>query len=427
VADASPEHLEDLVARLERERAAADRAYNDALTALDRALQTSAPPLPPPPPAAAGETPLRPPTDVATGRGGLLQRWGARLLGPQFAAQSAFNAAVVARLDEIAASDAALRGTIARLLDAVRDRFDQRAALDSRLILYLQTITAFVDSKDRSLSGPEIRARLGVVEQRLMAMKREIEQAGRPAGPAAAPSRDDAFAGGIDSATYSAFEDRFRGARQEIRTRLEDYLPLLTATSDVVDIGCGRGELLDLLKAHNVAARGVDTNQAMVEECRGRGLRVEQGDALGFLKHQQDGSIGGLVAIQVVEHFEPGYLMRFIEAAFHSMRPGAPLVLETINPACWMAFFETYIRDLTHIRPLHPDTLKYLVEASGFQNVEVRFRQPVREADRLQRASTVTAGESPALAAIAATLDDHADKLNARLFSSMDYALVARR
>ena len=158
-----------------------------------------------------------------------------------------------------------------------------------------------------------------------------------------------------------------------------------------------------------------------------RGLRVEQGDALGFLKQQQDGSIGGLVAIQVVEHFEPGYLMRFIEAAFHSMRPGAPLVLETINPACWMAFFEAYIRDLTHIRPLHPDTLKFLVEASGFRDVEVRFRQPVRDADRLQRVSTATAGESPALAAIAATIDDHADKLNARLFSSMDYALVARR
>jgi len=181
------------------------------------------------------------------------------------------------------------------------------------------------------------------------------------------------------------------------------------------------------LKAHNVSARGVDTNRAMVEECRARGLRVEQGDALGFLKQQGDGSIGGLVAIQVVEHFEPAYLMRFVEAAFHGMRPGAPLVLETINPACWMAFFETYIRDLTHIRPLHPDTLKYLVEASGFRDVEVRFRQPVRDADRLQRASSPSVSESPALAAVAAAIDDHADKLNARLFSSMDYALVARR
>ena len=65
------------------------------------------------------------------------------------------------------------------------------------------------------------------------------------------------------------------------------------------------------------------------------------------------------------------------------MTPGAPLVLETINAACWMAFFETYIRDLTHQRPLHPDTLRYLVEASGFSSVDVRFREPVSAADRL--------------------------------------------
>jgi len=171
----------------------------------------------------------------------------------------------------------------------------------------------------------------------------------------------------------------------------------------------------------------VDTNRAMVDECVARGLQVEQGDALGFLNRQTDGGLGGVVAIQVVEHFEPAYLMRFLEAAFHKMRPGAPLVLETINPACWMAFFETYIRDLTHVRPLHPDTLKYLVEATGFQHVDVRFRQPVRDEDRLQRTPAAASTESAALKALAAAVDDHADKLNARLFSSMDYAIVARR
>ena len=76
------------------------------------------------------------------------------------------------------------------------------------------------------------------------------------------------------------------------------------------------------------------------------------------------------------------------------MKPGAPLVLETINAACWMAFFETYIRDLTHQRPLHPDTLRYLVEASGFSSVDVRFRQPVSAGDRLELVqSGVTGGQ----------------------------------
>ena len=106
---------------------------------------------------------------------------------------------------------------------------------------------------------------------------------------------------------------------------------------------------------------------------------------MGYLRGSRTGSIGGLMAIQVVEHFEPAYLARFLETAYQKMRPGAPLVLETINPACWMAFFETYIRDLTHQRPLHPETLRYLVQASGFQNVDVQFRQPVGEGDKLDR------------------------------------------
>jgi hypothetical protein len=167
-----------------------------------------------------------------------------------------------------------------------------------------------------------------------------------------------------------------------------------------------------------------------VELCRSRGLDVEQGDALSYLERQPDASIGGLVAIQVVEHLDPAYLMRFLETAFHKMRPGAPLILETINPACWMAFFETYIRDLTHKRPLHPDTLQYLVQASGFGSVDVQFREPVPEADRLERVKLVADSKTalPAnMAQLADALNAHADKLNARLFSSMDYVVIARR
>ncbi len=89
-----------------------------------------------------------------------------------------------------------------------------------------------------------------------------------------------------------------------------------------------------------------------------------------------------------------------------------------------MAFFETYLRDLTHARPLHPDTLKFLVQAAGFSHVDVRFRAPVVDADRLPR---VAAPADPSLAALANAINAHADRLNARLFSAMDYAVIARR
>ena len=92
-----------------------------------------------------------------------------------------------------------------------------------------------------------------------------------------------------------------------------------------------------------------------------------------------------------------------------------------------MAFFETYLRDITHQQPLHPDTLRYLVQASGFARVDVHFRQPVRETDRLSRAAVGTTDEATPLGRLAEAINDHADKLNNRLFSSMDYVLVGRR
>jgi len=103
-------------------------------------------------------------------------------------------------------------------------------------------------------------------------------------------------------------------------------------------------------------------------------------------------------------------------------------VLETINPACWMAFFECYLRDITHRQALHPDTLRYLVQTSGFANVDLQFRSPIAAADRLARiAGAADAPDDPRMATLVGVINAHADTLNARLFSSMDYAVIARR
>ena len=227
------------------------------------------------------------------------------------------------------------------------------------------------------------------------------------------------------SASKIASVDR----RPRSAARIEEYLPILERASDVVDVGCGRGELLASLRARGVTARGIDTNMAMVDLCRSQQLDVEQADALSFLQRQADGEPRrGFPPFRSWSTSIRRTSSRFLDAAFHKMKPGAPLVLETINPACWMAFFETYIRDLTHQRPLHPDTLRYLVEASGFSSVDVRFRQPVSEGDRLETSMPAPSrAVHPAVAAVASAVNDHAEKLNTRLFSSMDYAVIARR
>ena len=220
-------------------------------------------------------------------------------------------------------------------------------------------------------------------------MKREIERVagrGRPRVSAGAARSGVPSAATSTQLTYVGFEDRFRGVRARFAGVSRTICPSLTAAADVVDVGLRTRRAADAASERKAStASGVDTNAAMVELCRSQGLDVEQGDAVSYLERHADGSIGGLVAIQVVEHFDPAYLAEVSrDGVSQDEEPGAPLILETINPACWMAFFETYIRDLTHQRPLHPDTLRYLVQASGFTAVDVQFRQPVTAGDRLQ-------------------------------------------
>ena len=272
----------------------------------------------------------------------------------------------------------------------------------------------------------EIRTSLGVLQEATLNLAKE--QSPRAASVAAAASGGTGAAGDSSSSVetlshkYVGFEDAFRGSSDDIQGRLRDYLPIFAGASDILDIGCGRGEFLGLLRESGVSGRGIDLNDAMVAVCREKGFEATKADALSYLRALPPGSLGGLFAAQVVEHLEPAYLTRLLEAAFDALRPGAPLVLETINPACWFAFFESYIRDITHVRPLHPDTLKFLLIASGFQQIDIRYRAPYPEHEKLQ-----CLAKSDALNDAVETLNGNVEKLNSLLFTHLDYAAVGYR
>jgi O-antigen chain-terminating methyltransferase len=268
----------------------------------------------------------------------------------------------------------------------------------------------------------ELRASLSVLHQAAQNLKRELTVR-RDDAPShlrtVAPSTQ---LDSLDSHKYVGFEDQFRGSQDDIRQRVSEYLDIFTGASDVLDIGCGRGEFLTLLRERGVRARGIDLNGAMVDVCRQHGLDASEADALAYLRAQPDGSLGGLFAAQVIEHLEPRYLTSLLDAAFDKLRPGAPIVLETINPACWFAFFESYIRDLTHVRAIHPDTLQYLLVATGFQQVDIRYRAPYPEHEKLQPlAAAAPLGDA------VDTLNANVEKINRLLFTWLDYAAIGRR
>ncbi|RPJ53425.1 MAG: class I SAM-dependent methyltransferase, partial [Acidobacteria bacterium] len=240
--------------------------------------------------------------------------------------------------------------------------------------------------------------------------------------PAPAGTRGEALAEDDQAPVYAGFEDVFRGAAEDIASRVSEYLPLFAGARDVLDIGCGRGEFLERLAAQGVTARGVDVNGEMVRRCRERGLDVVEADALEYLASQPDGSLGGVFAAQLIEHLPPDRLLRLLSLAHHKQRPGGRIALETNNPACWAAFFESYIRDITHVRPVHPETLRYLLTASGFTGVDIRFSAPYPRDGKLQRAPRSVLVDAPYLSDLVAAFDGNVETLNGLLFTYLDYA-----
>jgi SAM-dependent methyltransferase len=254
----------------------------------------------------------------------------------------------------------------------------------------------------------ELSRRKGIEEARLSLLEsgsRGAPAAGSATGAAAATT---ASTTSIPPGVYALFEERFRGSPAEIARGQRSYLDLLRdLPGPVVDVGCGRGEFLQLLAAEGISASGVESNPVSVEAARSRGLTVERADALEQLAGRPAGKLGAVVAFQVVEHWPPGDIFRFLQLSRRALAPGGVLVAETINVDSISALRAFYL-DPTHVRPVPPDALRFLAEAAGFTDPRIEYRSPLPAADRL------------------AGSDEDARKLNALLFAPQDYALIAR-
>ncbi len=183
-------------------------------------------------------------------------------------------------------------------------------------------------------------------------------------------------------ALYISLEDQLRGSRAEIIERLKVYLPLLEAAHigseamPMLDIGCGRGEWLEILKAEGLNATGVDTNSIAVAQCRERGLDARETDALSYLRALPFESVGAVTGFHIVEHLPFDVLMKLLDECVRVIKPGGAVIFETPNPQNVLVGSCNFYFDPTHRNPLPSPVLKFLVESRGFARVEVMNLHP---------------------------------------------------
>jgi O-antigen chain-terminating methyltransferase len=244
-----------------------------------------------------------------------------------------------------------------------------------------------------------IHTELRLIRQRAMSHPEQIASAAQPA-----THQPSNTALAFD---YARFADRFRGSEEYVRNKQSFYVPQFAGCTEVLDIGCGRGEFLEVMTEGGIAARGIDLDDESVALCSAKGLHAERADLFTYLDSLPDAALDGIFSAQVIEHLPPERLPELVRLVAAKLRRGGVVALETPNPECLAIFASHFYLDPTHTRPVPPSLMVFYLEEFGFGNVEVHRMSPAVET-------------MPSLSTIPAEFRE-------AFFGSLDYAVVARK
>jgi 2-polyprenyl-3-methyl-5-hydroxy-6-metoxy-1,4-benzoquinol methylase len=207
------------------------------------------------------------------------------------------------------------------------------------------------------------------------------------------------------SMDYQAFSDRFRGSEDHVRENQRFYATRFQG--DVLDIGCGHGEFLEVMRETGVQAKGIDLSPESIAYCQAKGLNVEQADLFTYLVNQADHQLDGIFSSQVVEHLPVNAIPKMIELCAAKLRQGGLIAIETPNPACLAIFATHFYLDPTHVRPVPSQLLAFYLQEAGFGAIEVVERFPA--ADSFPELNELPEG------------------VRNKFFGGLDYVILARK
>ena len=358
-----------------------------------------------------------------------LLRW---YINPLVEQQNTYNAAVAEVLASLQSQSEAheqllgeIRGQVQRLQEL--SVLEQRVqALESESERARGASQA--EQAQRDHEAEMVRMRL----QRLENWRRESKDAQLDASPVvphqASPSSPQA-----PPVDYFLLGAQYR-SEEQIRERLADYDDLFGKLAQaqregrgpagpVLDIGCGRGDLIAHFGELGLAAYGIDTDPDAVRTGQAAGRDVRREEALAHLESLSDNSLAAITLIQVIEHLEIGETLRLFKLAARKLAPGGLIIAETVNPSCLAALSNAFLLDPSHRAPFHPQLTRFLMEQAGLWKVQIRFLRPVPESARLAFLKEMEA--RPHMQPLIACLNQNIDQLNHILYGPQDYAAIA--
>ncbi|MFT5578410.1 MAG: 2-polyprenyl-3-methyl-5-hydroxy-6-metoxy-1,4-benzoquinol methylase [Paraglaciecola psychrophila] len=216
-------------------------------------------------------------------------------------------------------------------------------------------------------------------------------------------------------AYYVAFESECRGTLEEIHEAQSVYLPVLaaadciTAEKPLLDIGCGRGEWLQIVSSQGLSCEGVDINRVMVQQCQQQGLQANLANALDSLRSRADGSLGAVTGFHIIEHLPFEELFDLFAEALRALVPGGLIIFETPNPENMMVATHTFYHDPTHRNPVTPTGIDFLARYIGFSDCEIMRLHPYPEEAKIKG------------------IDQLTSRVNGHFCGPQDFAIIARK
>jgi SAM-dependent methyltransferase len=321
-----------------------------------------------------------------------LRRLVRRASEPDDERQKNFNLVLLDLLTDIRGDVEAVRHDLRADIDALQRDLSavlasESARLRELIVIAARRNDALIAALDQKIETVAVRVRDAV-------------------NPAVAHARD---------VVYRRLEDALRGSESHVRADVMHYVRLAADHQPVLDVGCGRGELLAACREAGIAARGVDTNERSVADLQQRGFDVALAGVPECFASIADGSLGSVLAMHVVEHLPVDALLALFRESARVLRAGGLLMIETPNAESILAAASDFWRDPTHIAPRHPAALTVLAREHGFEIAEVRAVHELPEGAKI----AILESDPPELQRVIHAIND-------RLFAPQDLRLVLR-